>query len=111
MCGLYCVRLAQVSSFGFMGERPAFCAAHKCGDMIDVKSKVCEANGCLKRSSFGEVGQQARYCSNHRPEGMVDVVHRRCESLRCEKHPTYGFLGKRRRFCSSHVVRFSLLFF
>ena len=45
----------------------ALCAA----EMVDVKNKRCEADGCMKRGLFGYDGERARFCGGHRLEGPV----------------------------------------
>jgi len=61
-----------------------FCAEHKAGGMIDVKSRRCtgkNANGtpCIKQPSYNAPGKSCGiFCAEHKANCMINVKARRC---------------------------------
>ena len=50
--------------------------------MIDVKSKKCKFEGCIKQCSFGIKGDKiATYCRIHKKDNMINVRYKKCKSL------------------------------
>jgi len=84
--------------------RPRFCSAHKEPNMVDVRNKRCEANGCSAQPAFNVEGSmRARFCSAHKEPNMVNVISKRCEANGCTAQPAFNVEGSARpRFCSSH---------
>ena len=91
-------------SFDIKGGKGRFCAEHKTAEMVDVKSKRCEHQGCdsLNRA-FDIKGGKGRFCAEHKTAEMVDVKHKLCEYEGCDSQPSFNIKGsKKRRFCASH---------
>ncbi|KAG5192824.1 hypothetical protein JKP88DRAFT_292477 [Tribonema minus] len=84
-------------SFGFIGEKPKFCATHKLGGMTDVKNKRCEAAGCGKTPNFAEEGQKPRFCSAHKLPDHVNVKGPFCHADNCRRRRALS------RFCVDHL--------
>ena len=40
------------SLYNFEGNKPAFCFEHKEAEMVNVKCKQCEKEGCKKQPSY-----------------------------------------------------------
>jgi hypothetical protein len=59
--------------FNIEGQTLArYCADHKTGGMINVKSKRCEHPDCKKQPTYNIEGQTiARYCADHKTDGMI----------------------------------------
>ena len=74
--------------------------------MVDVKSKKCYHDGCLKKPSFGIAGSKTpTFCAEHAAEGMVNVIEKKCKHESCSKQPSFGFAGsKSGTFCAQHAL-------
>ena len=91
--------------YNIRGEKQAcFCTKHKEPNMVDVKSKRCEANGCEKQSAYNIRGEkQGRFCAEHKEPNMVDVKNKTCEIDGCEILPVFNIRGEKQcRFCVEH---------
>jgi hypothetical protein len=71
-------------------------------EMVDVKSKRCEHEGCDTRPSFGIKGGKTQFCSKHKTSEMVDLVSKSCEHEGCNLDARFGIKGGVRQFCSNH---------
>ncbi|CAN0174768.1 unnamed protein product [Ascophyllum nodosum] len=73
--------------------------------MVDVKSRKCRTEGCVKIPSYGVGGTKtAEYCAQHAPDEMVDVKSRKCRTEGCVKIPSYGVAGtKTAEYCAKHA--------
>jgi hypothetical protein len=82
--------------------RDATFSKHKTRDMVNVKNKRCEHEGCEKLSrNFDVPGGQGRFCSKHKTCDMIDVKTKKCEHEGCEiLSRNYDVPGGRGRFCS-----------
>jgi hypothetical protein len=69
------------ASFNVRGEtKGRFCKEHKEPNMVDVKNKTCEADGCTIRPNYNiPGGKKGRFCFIHKEHDMVDVIHKICE--------------------------------
>lgn len=81
--------------FGYPGESPVSCAAHKQEGMIDVVHPRCRSVACAKRPSFGPPGGKPLACATHRSPEWVDLknkraYHRRCKGEGCQLIPVFG---------------------
>ena len=77
-------------SFGVVGryKTAEYCAQHALGGIVDVGSRKCRTEGCVKLASFAVAGTQTVvYCAQHALEGMVDVKNRKCRTEGCGKLP------------------------
>lgn len=77
--------------FGFPNSRRECCAAHKESGMINLKSIICDLEGCCTIPSYGFVGQKATRCKTHSENGMVNVSCKQCTFDGCIKQPAYGY--------------------
>ena len=94
-------------SFAMPGERGArYCAAHMREDMVDVRSRQCQADGCSSIwPNFAMEGEpRGRLCASHKTSGMVDVRNKRCEATGCIERAYYGAPGDRVSTCSDHML-------
>ena len=74
--------------------------------MIDVKSKRCLSEGCIKVPSFNlPTESKGIYCSEHKLEGMIDVKSKRCLSEGCIKQPIFNIPTQSKGiYCSEHKL-------
>ena len=70
------------------------CAQRTPDGMVNVKSRKCKTQGCVKASSFGVAGTKtAEYCEQYAPDEMVDIKSRKCRTQGCGKGPSFGVAG------------------
>ena len=75
---------------------------HKTAEMVDVKNKRCEHDGCDSRPAFDIRGGNGLFCNKHKTADMVDVKHKRCEHDGCDSRPAFGIQRGKGRFCVTH---------
>ena len=92
------------ANYGFEGDKPKFCAAHRLERMVDFHNKRCQQNECTKQASFAIKGNKAQYCGTHRLDGMIGVTTKLCKHNECNRQACYGFKGNSVELCSSHIV-------
>ena len=81
----------------------ALCSPCNTTEIVVMKGKRCEEDGCATRPSFNIKGGKARFCKSHKTAEMIDVISKRCEYEECESHPLFNFKGcNGRRFCGTH---------
>ena len=98
-------RCGKYATYNIRGETKAlFCAEHKEPNMVNVKSKTCETDGCEKQPTYNIRGEtKARFCAEHKEPNMVNVKSKTCESNGCEIRPNYNTRGESKaRFCAEH---------
>jgi hypothetical protein len=62
-----------------------YCNRHKLEGMIDVISKKCKIQGCIKRPIYNNSNETIGvYCIDHKKVDMIDVVNKRCKSSFCD---------------------------
>ena len=68
------------------------------------KSRMCQHEGCNKRSSFNLPTEIVGiYCVNHKNENMVDVVSNLCVQEGCNSQPSCNFPTEvKRLYCAIH---------
>lgn len=96
-----------VSCFGITKGEVLYCKKHKRAEMIDVKNRICNFEGCTTTCpAFGEKGGIGTHCKKHKSENMIDVKTKRCESTGCESlAPVFNLKGEKRgRFCLIHKL-------
>jgi uncharacterized protein YxjI len=91
-------------NFDIKGGKGRFCIIHKTAEMVNVKSKRCEYEGCDSLSpNFDIKGGKGRFCGTHKMARMVDVKHKRCEHYGCDSvNPSFDIKGGKGRFCKIH---------
>jgi len=94
------------ASFGNQDdERASYCVQCKTPEMVNIKDKKCQQEGCSRlqpRYNFSDQ-KGGRFCIEHRQEGMIDVKGKKCEEDGCLVSPHYNFLGEKKpRFCQKH---------
>ena len=69
--------------------------------MIDVLSKTCEYEGCMKKPNYRNPGESIiRFCVEHKQAGMVSLRDRTCEQMGCLSVADYNEPGEYKgRFC------------
>ena len=90
-----------------MGSKTAvYCRQHAQDDMVNVYSKRCLHDSCIKCPSFNIRGSKtAVYCKQHAQDGMVNVCSKRCLHDSCMKRPTFNVKGsKTALYCRSHAA-------
>jgi hypothetical protein len=72
--------------------------------MIDVKSKRCLEDGCIKHPSFNISNEtKGLYCYEHKKENMIDVKSKRCAEDKCMKRPIFNIPNMLNAlYCSQH---------
>ena len=75
-------------------QKKEYCAQHAPNGMVNVKSRKCRTQGCVKAPSFGVAGTKtAEYCAQHAPDEMVDIKSRKFGTQGCGKGPSFGVAG------------------
>ena len=70
--------------FDFPGGKGKYCVVHKLPDMVDVKHKRCEHEGCPSvNPAFDLLGGRGRFCGYHKLENMVNVKSKKCLAENC----------------------------
>ena len=84
-----CIR----DSFNFDGiKAPAYCKQHAEDGMVDVRSKRCLHQSCVRHPSFNFDGIKApAYCKQHAEDGMVNVRTRHSLLDNCINGPAQIF--------------------
>ena len=92
------------ASFDTKGSKGRFCNKHKTAEMVNIKHKQCEHEGCNSLSTVFDIkGGKGRFCSKHKTAEMVDVKNKRCEHEGCNSLSTvFDIKGGKGRFCSKH---------
>ena len=87
--------------FNKRGEtKGRFCSEHKEPNMVNVKDKTCEIDGCEIQPRYGWLGKGTNRCTSHRQKGMITSPNRICESSCCRQLGTYETNGI--RHCEDH---------
>lgn len=79
-----------------------FCKNHKTAEMINIKSKRCEFEGCDLLASFSIKGSPRKFCSAHKSKDMMSDCKKLCANDGCILEPTFGFVGQKAKYCASH---------
>jgi hypothetical protein len=93
------------ASFNISGEsKGRFCAEHKEPNMVNVKDKTCEFDGCTTIPIYNIFGETTgRFCAAHKEPNMIDVKNKTCGFNGCDKQPAYNISGESKgRFCAAH---------
>jgi very-short-patch-repair endonuclease len=74
--------------------------------MINVVSKRCLNDGCLKYPSCNLPNKiTPLYCSEHKSENMIDIVSKRCLNNGCLKCPSFNLSNEKTPlYCSEHKL-------
>ena len=68
-----------------------FCKPHKKEGHVDVKHKLCEADGCEKVAHYGsEAEDLVRFCKPHSSDGDVRLAKLRCVAPGCDGPRSWG---------------------
>ena len=89
--GAPCLECSKQPSFGYINEKALYCAEHKKENMFDLRSKLCEVEGCGLNASFGYEGGKPLYCLKHSDDSMCNVKSKKCNHIDCDIVPTFGF--------------------
>jgi hypothetical protein len=91
--------------FDIIGGNGRFCIKHKLPNMINIKSKTCEQEGCLKKGPvFNIKGQKGRFCEEHKLPEMINVVSKRCKFEDCDLLPSFGSIKGISIYCVKHKL-------
>lgn len=103
----YCIEVGckRHAVYSFKGESPSFCKNHKAEMMINVKSKICIEEECIKVASFNfEGNKRPIYCKTHSKSEMIDVKKKKCREIGCIKSPVFNYKGKNSPiYCRLHA--------
>lgn len=67
---------------------------HKHQGMVNVTSRHCAAEGCMRQPNFHHPGNaRGLYCCSHKEPGMVNVVSKPCAHPGCTKQPSFNLPG------------------
>ncbi|KAG2977861.1 hypothetical protein PC121_g23356 [Phytophthora cactorum] len=72
--------------------------------MLDVRSKRCSEDVCIKQPTFALPGEIASCCKEHATEGMLDAKNKRCSKDGCAKQPHFALLGEKASRCKEHAA-------
>ena len=62
--------------------------------MVNVKSKICDYDGCITIPIFNYKGQKnALYCATHKLNEMVNVISKACKTYLCSTSVTDKYQG------------------
>ena len=72
-----------------------YCAQHAPDGMVNVNSRNCRNESCVKKPSFGVADSKTvEYCAQQATDGIVDVTSRNyCKTEGCGKGPLFGLAG------------------
>ena len=86
-------------------KRPSYCIKCKNDKMINISTKKCLENKCIKQPSFNFKGKKiGLYCKNHAKENMIYITINRCRENKCTKQPNFNFEGEKKGiYCSKHA--------
>jgi hypothetical protein len=96
-----------IAYYNVIGEKIGIrCKTHKDINMVDVKSKKCLSEGCLKQPSFNKKDEKIPlYCATHKAIGMVNIKSPKCEFDGCLIKPYFNLEGETKGiFCSEHKL-------
>jgi hypothetical protein len=81
-----------------------YCNFHKKENMIDIKSKRCIEQNCMKIPNFNLRSEtKALYCFEHKKENMIDIKNKRCIEPNCMKQPVYNLPTETKAlYCNFH---------
>ena len=64
---------------------------HKLAGMVNVISKRCAHDGCVKSSAFNAPDQtRGAFCAVHKLAAMVNVISKRCAHYGCVSRPSFN---------------------
>ena len=90
--------------FDYKGGKGRYCVTHKEPDMVDVKHKRCEQDGCDLQPSYDIKGGKGRFCTTHKMPDMIDIKNHYCEYIGCTVVcPIFNKKGsKKGKYCVTH---------
>lgn len=97
-----CKECSVRASYGLVGGKMEYCAAHRKSDMIDLVNKLCESPGCKTIAQFGTEYKKARFCETHKTDGLRAVNHKPCIHAGCLARPSYGTVWRKALYCVDH---------
>ncbi len=86
------------------GMPPKFCASCKEGEMIDTKSKRCEAEGCKTTASYGKLFQPATHCAKHSNGNQYTNRRPVCVVENCNEGAVYAIGINYPTICENHFM-------
>jgi hypothetical protein len=92
-------------SFNLPTETQAlYCSEHKKENMINVKSKRCIHDKCMKYPAFNiPTEKQALYCIEHKKKNMINVIYKQCIHDNCMIRPTFNLPSETEAlYCIEH---------
>jgi hypothetical protein len=105
----YCIheRCFLRASFGYDGEYPIFCKAHKDPDMVNLKynALTCYEPNCTTGASYALPGAiEVQYCTEHASPNMVRIHRPRCYEHGCNRDASHNFPHTATRlYCFHHI--------
>jgi len=91
---------ATEASYNIIGQTARYCQGCRLPDMVDVRSKQCEADGCGIRASYGY--NRRTHCAAHKDIDMLDINNTRCNQ--CTKKAMYALPGQKPSVCGDHAA-------
>jgi hypothetical protein len=94
---------AKGATFNIEGSAEVkFCKSHKTAEMINIKGKRCDFEGCGVLASFGIKGSKNKFCAAHKNKDMLSISNKVCGKDGCNLLPLFGNAGQAPEFCHSH---------
>ena len=80
------------------------CSIHKKKEMIDVISKRCQFENCLKYPGFNlPTKKTGLYCFEHKKQNMINVKKKPCQFDNCTKRPNFNLPSEKNGlYCIEH---------
>ena len=86
----------KLPSFNFPGMTPAArCGTHREEGMVNVRHRVCQAEGCGTEAKYNLPGEpHGAFCGQHKLKDMERVNTRRCSADGCDKRASFNHSGR-----------------
>jgi len=91
---------SKQASYNIIGLPARYCRSCKLADMIDVRSKQCEQQGCRIRASYGY--DKMTHCVAHKDIDMMYIKKTGCNQ--CNKMANYALPGQKASVCGDHAT-------
>jgi hypothetical protein len=89
--------------FNYKGEKVGkYCQKHALENMINVRKKICNHDGCTITARFGNKDEKPLYCSKHKTNLTTVSTSKICEYEKCTSIASYGIRGKGITHCAKH---------
>lgn len=102
---IYCYdkKCLSIGKFAIKDSENKYCANHKSNIMLNISSKKCKSEECIKEASYNFKEKKERiYCIDHKEVGMVSVSYKYCIEKDCFDRAYYSISGQKCSHCKTH---------